>query len=529
MQVLNSFLIGNWGDQILYIWYGWWIKNYTQFSPNISQITLIGPPGTNPSFIHTQLFWDLIQRFFLLFFDSLAAYNLVLILGFVLSLLVSYKFFHQKFSISISVCLTGMFVFSTYFFEQVKEHGELSQLWIVPLFFIILNKILVERRFFKLILYGLVIASLGLFSNYYGFFIVLTLGSSGLFYLVKYIKFKELQNLVKIKNIFITLFICGVAFFIILFPYVKSYFNPQQNTNQSEYKLVRNYSDFFIFSSRPWYYVLPSIRNPSFGFLSKNILERLQATHYFLFNNYFPEEHGGSFVGWVVIALFLYSLFNKRTRSNSHYYIFLIVILFLFSMPPFFTLLGVKIPTLGILVSTFFKMFRTTARLAIFILLLMLYVSGFTLTQIEKRLPQAVFILFLVLVLVFNVSQTYVPVRVTNVTKIPEVYSYILNNTNKDAIVVAYPDDARNLALFWMMFYQRRLINPRDYVINDFDSNKFTTALDTEAGLKKAKDLQSNYLIVSKNTLPADILFFSSSSRIKLVKSFSDSYLYQLN
>jgi len=347
--------------------------------------------------------------------------------------------------------------------------------------------------------------------------------------------------------------------------------------NNSLYTLnpQRTLEDFQNFSARPWYFVLPPLSNPMLGrWVTKPVLDWMKISWgYFLADDYFPKEHGGDFLGWLNLSLFIIALYyavrqqfgqnkknlSKYAKSKLNYYseknlkrvlslILTSFLLFLFTFPPFFTLGGFKIYTLGYLIFKFLPMFRVTARLGTVMLLLILIVAGIFLQSLyeKKKFSHLGFTLFLALYLLVSTVEFYTPVSIFDAFNTPSVYSYLaginkqisfnFKGSNgasgyyKGPLIIAEFPSGRSEDIFWITRHNKGLLNPRT-VFNEeynFSSDAFTKALSTEEGLSRARELGVSYLVFHKNreARPEEEAFFRRSLRIE--KEFPDAVLFNL-
>lgn len=421
---------------------------------------------------------------------------LTVCVNFASSWLLFRKFRHWWFYVLV-------FSFSSYFWIHLGIHNVLSQIWMFPMFLVILQK--VEKKFDlkKSVLFGIFIVILALISNYNTYLILVFytvyMGAS-----VFLRKFQKSRDILKIYLVSIGVFAVGIVF--VLFPYVKlNYFSGIKGSNIviRDYA-VRPYEDFFSFSSRPWYFVLPPVKNPIFGDFSKNTLAKIESRGYFLADDYFAGEHQGNYFGatFLIITIIsaVYVLKNGAKKEKQRIYLFGLVafLLFLFTLPPFFTISGLKIYTPGWFLYKFFPMFRVTARLSIVILLSLLMVFGHSMEFIFKntKKDKKLIMPFMILLLVVTLAETFIPFKVQKLDKAPQVYTYLKLQTPPGTKFAVYPLSLADEALFWLPEHERLLVNPRWYKTHDFDSAEYTKNLS-----KNVKSSGVSYIIVSKDRL----------------------------
>ena len=476
------------------------------------------------------------------FFDVLSsltqpifAFNLLIILSSVLTVYFTYRLSSRWFTKEISIFIAVCFVFSTYFLEKMSNHLALTQVWVIPVFFDYILFAITTNKTFMYFKTGLLLAIFCLISNYLGFFLILFVISSFISQIALQIGYKKaLFNIIKNYGaLFIATFIVLILY---LLPYIKtSYLNISTNGSEA-YQVVRPMEDLFYFSARPWFYVLPSIKNPIFGTLTRQVIEKLSSTNYFLFNNYVPAEHSATFFGWIplILATLYVIKVSKSWKSiapqKQMYIVILLMFLlvaFLLSTPPFFTLSGYKIYLPGYLMYAYIKVFRVTARVGILMYFSILQLAGFFMLDLSQKISRRLLMTLLIFFTLFNVAQMIIPVHVTNVASTPDIYTYIAKSTPTDSIIAVYPYSKSNVALYWMPVYERGFINPRDLKTNGFDANVFTKNLLSPSGIAEAKDIGVDYIVFYKEGLALPEELFTSDLIVS-EKEFPDTYLLRI-
>lgn len=482
------------------------------------------------------------------------AYNLIVLGGLTLNFLFALRFFKKLFGRFLASLLAVTFAFSPYFAYQGRSHFDLIQVWPVIWFF---DTLFFSQSRHKPVYLGLFLAFIAGISNYLGYFTGLV---TGLYLFFSFLATGEklrvlrtrLPEFAKAGTVF--LLTSGVF----LLPYIKSnYLSPRVRMEESTdaRALNRPFEDFVIFSSRPWYYFLPSVDNPFFGKMSQNILDVLSDTNNYLAQNYFKAEHSASFLGWITILLATLGLLklgvsrrnssaggflthNKMENLNSQYsrmpnlpLLLTIVALFTLTMPPSVVINGLEIRTPSYLLFKSFPMFRVLSRMGIVVMLFTLVFSGYgykTLSDamLKKRLKLSTVRFVLALLTLFSAAQLYIPVKITHVGKPPSVYSYLGQNDSFKSPIVVYPYAKTNEAFFWLATHNKALINPRYYANKEtaFDSETFTDRLKTTRGLEKAKELGAKYLVyfheADKNQSEE---FFNNANILQRISDFPEA------
>ena len=470
-------------------------------------------------------------------FDPVFIYNIVLLLGFTLNFFFSYRFYRRVFGNFIAFLLTCIFLFSPYFAYQSRSHVELIQFWPVIWF---IDTLFFSKRKYKEISLGLLLSLITGVSYYLGYFTILF---CVLYISLIFLHSAERKNLVKsnLKPVFKGTVVFILTSVIFLGPYIKSNFlvgrtNVQSSLNSKV--LSRSFEDFMIFSSRPWYYVLPSVDNPFFGKASQRALDLLSSSRNYLTLSYFKSEHSASYIGWLnsflAVLGVIFILSNKQEKKTQPSYFALLIsifILILLTMPPIVILSGVKFYTPSYILFSLFPMFRVLARAGIIILFLNLIFTGFGYVKLIRILSsrmsnqRAIKLLLLPLAL-FSFLEFFVPLKISYVGLPPSVYAYIgsFSTQNKFPLVV-YPYSKTSEAEFWIKTYRQPLVNPRSYEYKStgFISEDFTKSLNTFSGLDKSQKIGAKYLVYfyeSDNGESKE--FFNSSQKLIYVKEFKE-------
>jgi len=438
------------------------------------------------------------------------AYNLIVLGGLALDFVFALRFFKKLFGRFIGLLLATTFVFSPYLAYQGRSHFDLIQVWPVIWFF---HTLFFSQSRHKPVYLGLLLTLTVGISNYLGYFTGL---ATALYLVFSFLTTKEkratlitaLPDVAKAGTIFILITL------VFMLPYIKSnYFAPKTRMEDAtDARAVnRPFEDFVIFSSRPWYYVLPSVDNPFFGGMAQKSLGRLSFTNNYLTQNYFKAEHSASFLGWVTIVMALggmlwifrsRSFLKTATQLNHPALILTIVGLIILTLPPSIVLNGIEIYTPSYLLFKAFPMFRVLSRMGIIIVLFTLVFSGYGYKilsdfMLNKNIGLTTTRSILILLTVFSVAQLFVPLKITHVATPPRVYSYLGQTDSFKSPIVVYPYSKTNEALFWLTTHQKALINPRSFSTKEraFESETFTNLLKTTRGLEQARDLGAKYLV----------------------------------
>lgn len=489
---------------------------------------------------------------------TILAYNIIIIGGLVLNFIFAFVFFKKIFGRFIAFLLSLTFLFSPYFGYRARSHFDLIQFWPVIWFFYIL---FFSKSLKKSIYLGILATFILGTSNYLGYFTILSAAS---FIIWAWLLGKNKLLLIKIhaKNLLVGLGVFALSSFIFAAPYIKAnFFTPKVKVEESANPKVVNrpLEDFIIFSSRPWYFFIPSVDNPFFGRISQSLLNKITLSGNYLTQNYFKSEHSTLYLGWINILLvssvLLNTLFSKLTKkikvpqnenenhfanlpTNLSVLILTIFTLLIFTLPPSINLNNKIYYTPSFLLYKAFPMFRVLSRLGVFILFFTLIIVGFGYKMAaeriyfssnnqdakSKRLKRVR--LVLIFLCLFSICEFFIPVKITQVSNAPKVYAYLGKNDPFKSPIVVYPYSKSNEALFWLATHNKALINPRFYYHKEtsFNSENFSKTLNSVAGLEKAKQMGAKYLIYFYEAdQEKNIEFFSNAIILQQIGRFEES------
>jgi hypothetical protein len=361
--------------------------------------------------------------------DSVLFYNFLVIAAFALAYITSFYFFRYFLKNPVvSVFMATIFTFSPYFYYRTRSHLALSQFWLVPPFILALIN---AKKLWHFALIGLYLAIMTLISNYLGYFSALftaiyffVKGLAGYFSGVKYWS----------RNVLLGYFLMVMVFAVFMGVFMRAHIAVNYDSledgsyREHGFRVDRPYEDFFIFSSRPWHYFLPSVSNPFFGHLSQQTLDFLwNDWQYFLAQKiHYETEHTASYLGWVnfILAGAGCVWIIRRWREKIEILVLGIVgiALVVVSMPPYMTISGLTVYMPSQLLLEVFPMFRTLTRLGVIVLLIQLIFTGFGYLMIidwfkSKFKLRVLPYLVVTPLLVFSLAEFFVPIKITNIFK----------------------------------------------------------------------------------------------------------------
>ena len=600
---LNSRVYGIIGDNFWWFLWGWWSKNHNALG--FSDIT------TNPLFGiggFPHLFWNSthplswgISSELLRFLPTNFAYNLIMVSTFPLAGFFGYKLFYyftkNRF---LSFCFGLVYSFSPYHIFSSQRHTELSAIWLIPMAFLAFIKALDIPSRKNSILAGIALAVTMLSSIYWGVYVGVMLGcylvakclTSFVNIVVNRVgpsgRSDPVRNPVRndgINKYTKVLLLISFSFLLFtlpfLFPYIKAnYLTKTDMTRgwvyQNQSVVKRGVDDFLRYSIMPYHFFIPPAGNPITGELSKSIVLTIKENwNYFLAQNYVFSEHGGDFLGWLNSGVFVLSLiyclktinFPSTSLKAGEFRILVFgltaLLVYIFSMPPYFTLGGRTIYTPAYLIYLAFPMLRTLSRMGVLIFLNVLLVNLFFAKLLFKKFENRNFKLlgasglgFKILTVSFTaitLVEFFMPLKYLDDSNPPEEFAY-LGKKNQTVSVDYTSDKGQNykytgpafaavypwgydIYVFYQKYFNKGFINPlfANNPALDFDAIKFSYEIDSKGGLKKAYDLGVRYIILNKGDEDyiarksrgekPDEFFAQNSSE---VKEFDKHIIYEL-
>ena len=565
---LNTRIYGIIGDNFWWFIWGWWSKNYQDIGiGSLYQNPLYGVGGFNHIFWNSThpLGWGIASEL-IRFLPTNAAYNLLMIPTFLLAAFFAYLLFkHLTNSKVISFCFGLIFSFSPYHIFSSQRHTELAITWVIPL--VVWTFLLAyEKRTLKYIFLASFSLALTMLSSvYWGVYLSIFLFCLSVALLAIRATDKPTYRVNLIPSILSYLRFIVVYFLLFLLmtipflmPYIRAnYLESNQTTKGWVYQntavVKRGLSDFMLYSIMPYHFVIPPTENPITGQIGKDMVSFIGNNwHYFMAKNYIFSEHGGDFLGWlniIVFGLALQKIFNSKLKIKNLEFVISGVLLYLFAMPPYFTIHGFKIYTPAYIVYTFFPMLRTLSRMGVIIFLCVLVVNAIffkiCLVKIEtgrRKVDISIFYLLLSIFTLGTLAEFYMPLKYVEDSTPPPAYAYI--GGKDDVVSVDYTNDkgrryvytgpsfiaeypwGYDAAAFYQKYYRKGFANPLFYVNPslNFNAMEFSYGLDSDGGLKKAYDLGVRYIVYHKGDEDTIARMWRGEDPLGFFKSRAKSY-----
>src|SRR3990167_8250421 len=456
-------------------------------------------------------------------------YFFISLISIVITLLFSYLLF-KKYKYSVAWAL--IFTFSSYMWSHLWKHIDLLQIWIFPLFFILLSKFFRVKTLKSPVILGVFFVASTLISNYAGFIIfIYFIIACAVKLIYQWLSTRNIEVIILKRAILTVLVFVGLSY-ITLFQYIQANYFGRDKIGLT---VTRTYEDFFVFSSRPWYFFIPPVKNPWLGSFSADVLENIKQSNYFLADDYFANEHQGNYFGFVFLitslTLVIWSYKNSiESRKKIAIYMLCNILLYSLMFPPFLTISGINIYTPGIIIYKYFPMFRVTSRFSIILLLNLLIIMAYIIDKNFEKIKKKIKYINIIIIsfTAITLIETFIPFDFVKKEIPPNVYLFLNKNTSENTIFAVYPNNATLDALYWVYAHKRNLLNPKYYSSQYMDSEEFTKNLNTNEGIYKLLEFDGEYLIVFKNITREDREFFENEQNLTIVNEFEDSYLYKV-
>ncbi len=495
------FIIGPLEDQIPLLLWHFMFKSPILLYPQYAQLF----EGLQFPFANSQPVTSIFLSFFLSHFGTNSLTYLI-VLTFIVNFVVTYLFFKQY---KFPFFYTSVFVFSSYTWVHLGTHLILSQIWVIPTFFMFYKKFKDNPSYKSGVFLGLLLTLIIFISNYLGLFLLIT-------FLLLCVFDMRLQS---IKVILVSLLTTVLLVVSTLSPYIKANYLTDSPPDAQRLVSTATFEDFFTFSSRPWYFIVPPVKNPILGGVSTKFLDLLRGQGNFLTDDYFKAEHQANYFGLVFLTFFGFVVFKYKNKKELWGLFAVAAVLVLLMMPPYFTVFGLKIYTPGYLMAQFLPVLRVTARISVILHFILLLILAKCLSE-NPRLPKIR--LLLSVVVIITLVETYIPIKFYN-EQPPQAYAYLSRYEEGTKEFLVYPYNRTNQALLWAPLHKQLLINPRGYKTVNFDSKEYTE------GLVFTKELKADFLLMFPDESSSEVLnLVANDTHLKLAYQDSESILYEV-
>ncbi|MBU4175775.1 MAG: hypothetical protein KKE90_09550 [Actinobacteria bacterium] len=462
-------------DNLGIIWQMWWARNATGLGASASFCPLIGFPfGTAFGFCRMEPLAALTERFLLLFASEIVVYNLLTLSGFFLSGVTMYYLVRYltgdrrvAFFGGFAYMITGWHAYQALFYNR------LAAIQWIPLYILMLLKFIKKPSVKTAVLLWLSALLVAGMSIHFGLFMVIFTAA----FLAGRLAHKRISERLRRrregiegkapwelnrKTLLLSLAVV-LALMVVLAPFAYEGLFSGQASDQEWSKTpiageLRTETEYVQNSARPLDYLWPDPYNPFLGRITRKFGPDM-----------FRGFNESLNVGWVLLALAVLGMvfMTRRTGGartggeNRHIawgFLVAALVCFVFSLRPFISIGGVRIPLPSTLLSIFAPLFRWYLRLGIVVILCSIVLACLglsTLLDKVKRSRRA--ILLVVLTAILAMESIIVPPFRTFDTKQTPLLFEKLASVKDGAAVAFYPlQEAGTFPTSALLFYQRQ-------------------------------------------------------------------------
>jgi len=471
-------------------------------------------------------------------------WNIQIILNLILTVVFSYLLVTFLTKDRLAGILGAIvFSFSPAHFVRIWQHLGLTYWQWLPLLLFslfLLKEKYTKKRFFLFVLSLILLFSFDFSIMYLGIISLLAL----LIFLILY--YRRKFDLIFFKKIIFA----GIISFLILLPQflplIKDYFNtPVSTLGPSAFNpYQRPFEDLFTQSAKPLSYFLPAVFHPLLGKFTQRFigspLYGVSFTEHTLYLGWIPLFLAFfAWRQWIKRRKIKYQKSNIKNGNKEDFYIgffmFLAVVAWLFSQPPWWNFLGFKIYLPSFFMYKILPMYRAYCRFGIVVMLSVAVLAGFGLKDIISKIKnQKSKILIACLFCGFVLFEfwDWPPYKVIDVSKVPQVY-YWLKEQRGDFAIAEYPLDAdspNEMYKFYQIFHNKKIINgttPGTYAnemakkIKDLSKPETAQVL-KEMGVKYVLVHYDGYLNSELFEVREEFNKISHNPNLRLVRRFSE-------
>jgi hypothetical protein len=416
-------------------------------------------------------FWDMMTFLLGIIMKSALAYNIQVLLNFVLSGFFMYLLVYFLARDSVTAMFSGIiFTFCPQHFVRSWQHIGLTYLQWMPLYLLTIFKLKEKPNLRNCALTTAALLIVASFDSHYFYFMLIAALVFLLYELFYWLRIKNKTSIDFIKYLILAV----ISTIIMTLPqywlYIRNIFNKIILQSSSRNPFLRPFEDLFSQSAKPLSYLLPSTEHPIFGNFTKYFVGD------FLYGQSFTEHT--LYLGWTTIILaFVAFRFWKRKRKIQTttdlqekenfaigYFILLTIVAWFFSQPPWWKFGSVRIFMPSFFTYKILPMVRAYARFGILVLLALSVLAGFGLKFILDRIKSnfkkmitAICFCGLILFEFFNIPSEHI----IDLSKTPSVYQW-LKEQKEDFVIAEYPLDIEGQEvsyLFYQTKHHKKMIN----------------------------------------------------------------------
>ncbi|MFH1062546.1 MAG: DUF3108 domain-containing protein [Candidatus Omnitrophota bacterium] len=468
--IINDFsgkVFGEPNDALVTVWHFWWLQTAHDQGVSELKIPIVSAPfGADYSRYPYYPVWNFINMHLSCAIGEVAAYNIQILLGFILSGLAMYYFIFFLTKNMYASVLTGLILtFSPYHFSHAFEHLGLSNMQWLVFYMLSLFNFLKKPSYISAVLCGILFAVIGFFDYYYLYFAGIFSAVLFIYYCFYYYASLRKKIFKNWQYLILGVLVSAVLLFPSLFHIAKFLIIKSPETSVIVTDYARPFGQLFADSARILNYILPAYFHPILGWITRPFIGT------FLYGDNPPEQT--LYLGWFGL-LFAYFWVKKwRFKKNrvdpnikdidfaSRFFLFAFFAFIIFSFPPYLSLGKIFIPFPSFFLYKSFSMFRNYARIGIFVLISMCVLAGYGLAYFIENFSgkKKLGVIILLGSLICFEFLPYPPQKVVDATTVAPVYAW-LSKQQGDFIVVEYPIDADERPyLFSQRYHKKRLIN----------------------------------------------------------------------
>lgn len=544
---LNSAFYGTATDPLAWIWDFWWLKYSWHKGISSHFVSILAYPF---GFEHLPLYpvWNVFNRWLSILTGEVAAYNLQIIVSFFLPAVAMYCLVYYFTKNRLASFFSGAtFTLSPYHFARSWDHLCLSNMhWVI--FYVLSLFILTEKRTYKsAFICGLCFGLTGHFNSYYYIYFMIIFTAAFFIFNAGYGIFRRKRmNLKDISKIVKLIGVVLIIAAIIMLPQIWRFLKMIIFSTGYAQKtgLIRSFQHLFADSARPLNYFLPTVYHPFLG----------KITRFFIDTPLYGENSGGEqslYLGVVPLILTFigYRRWKRRKKEGSSdfrqdfvmsFFVFSFFTFMIFSFSPYWgNKSGFFIPFPSYFLFRIFPMFRNYARFGVLVMASACVLAGFGLRDVMREIigrKKKIVIYCLVTGLVLFEFLNIPPFRVTDVSKIPGVYSW-LKQQPKNVVIAEYPIEADERPyLFYQRIHQKKMINGAVPATEAFEIRRKILDLTNKHTARVLSFLGVNYVLVHKDKYLAyeggrvlgEIPDLDKQKGLVLVKSFPEVDVYEI-
>lgn len=465
------------------LWDSWRIKHSFQYGTSLKNTDLIAYPfGLNLyASGYLSFFWLGLIYFLSIFTNPIFAYNIQILCNLFLSCFFAYFLTFYLTKNRPSAFFSGIiFAFCPYQFARIWQHLGLTFNEWIPLG--LLSAILLKEHASKKSAFLFLFSLLLLFSfdwciMYLSTIAIITFLIYVLLYNWKLKLFRQRQLLGPDRDYFKKVIFLGLIIFIVLLPQFFGVIKNRLLVSPSEASTFnpfrRPFEDLFAQSAKPLSYFLPAVVHPIFGKFTEQFVGSS------LYGISFTEHT--LYLGWIpfILAFVAIRKWRKMRKVGAvpegdcpypkedfyiGFFIFLAVVAWLFSQPPWWNIFGFKIYMPSFFMYKILPMYRAYCRFGIVVMLAVAVLAGFGLKFILERFKSQRVRLVLTCLfsgLVLFEFWNWPPYKVIDVSKVSAVY-YWLKAQPEDIVIGEYPldaDSSNEMYKFYQTAHQKKMIN----------------------------------------------------------------------